>query len=154
MRCLVYLKKSEETSEAGMGDLGRNQRSWGQIIGRGKFCQPLGLRKDIEFNIHLQCSFSPWKGREFEGQQDAEMNPDRNRSLKVLILQGGRRLVKGLQWRTRANKWRGNRQSTWKRIQSNDSKDDPNSEIEWGKHKRSEERRVGKECRSRWSPYH
>ena len=23
-----------------------------------------------------------------------------------------------------------------------------------GKHKRSEERRVGKECRSRWSPYH
>ena len=22
------------------------------------------------------------------------------------------------------------------------------------KHKRSEERRVGKECRSRWSPYH
>ena len=26
---------------------------------------------------------------------------------------------------------------------------------EWGKKKlRSEERRVGKECRSRWSPYH
>src|SRR2546426_12741820 len=23
-----------------------------------------------------------------------------------------------------------------------------------GQHKRSEERRVGKECRSRWSPYH
>ena len=23
-----------------------------------------------------------------------------------------------------------------------------------GKHARSEERRVGKECRSRWSPYH
>ena len=23
-----------------------------------------------------------------------------------------------------------------------------------GKHPRSEERRVGKECRSRWSPYH
>src|SRR3712207_8443714 len=23
-----------------------------------------------------------------------------------------------------------------------------------GKHRRSEERRVGKECRSRWSPYH
>src|SRR5713226_8712836 len=23
----------------------------------------------------------------------------------------------------------------------------------WGRHKRSEERRVGKECRSRWSPY-
>lgn len=27
MRCLVYLKNSEETGEAGMGDLGRNQRS-------------------------------------------------------------------------------------------------------------------------------
>src|SRR5256885_14754345 len=26
-------------------------------------------------------------------------------------------------------------------------------DIEWGKD-RSEERRVGKECRSRWSPYH
>src|SRR2546430_11240661 len=25
---------------------------------------------------------------------------------------------------------------------------------EWEKHVRSEERRVGKECRSRWSPYH
>ena len=25
---------------------------------------------------------------------------------------------------------------------------------ELGSHKRSEERRVGKECRSRWSPYH
>ena len=27
---------------------------------------------------------------------------------------------------------------------------------QWGeeKYKRSEERRVGKECRSRWSPYH
>src|SRR5256886_4971462 len=24
----------------------------------------------------------------------------------------------------------------------------------WGTRKRSEERRVGKECRSRWSPYH
>src|SRR2546430_2532317 len=24
----------------------------------------------------------------------------------------------------------------------------------WLRHKRSEERRVGKECRSRWSPYH
>ena len=27
-------------------------------------------------------------------------------------------------------------------------------EDEQGKHARSEERRVGKECRSRWSPYH
>ena len=26
--------------------------------------------------------------------------------------------------------------------------------FEQGKKKRSEERRVGKECRSRWSPYH
>src|SRR3712207_9395693 len=26
--------------------------------------------------------------------------------------------------------------------------------VSWGKHVRSEERRVGKECRSRWSPYH
>src|SRR5256885_14588821 len=27
-------------------------------------------------------------------------------------------------------------------------------EREWGRDFRSEERRVGKECRSRWSPYH
>ena len=27
-------------------------------------------------------------------------------------------------------------------------------EILVGRHERSEERRVGKECRSRWSPYH
>src|SRR5256885_16690858 len=26
--------------------------------------------------------------------------------------------------------------------------------IKWATHSRSEERRVGKECRSRWSPYH
>ena len=26
--------------------------------------------------------------------------------------------------------------------------------IEWDENGRSEERRVGKECRSRWSPYH
>src|SRR5688572_33283110 len=26
--------------------------------------------------------------------------------------------------------------------------------IAWTKHERSEERRVGKECRCRWSPYH
>src|SRR3712207_9131878 len=26
--------------------------------------------------------------------------------------------------------------------------------IDWGEINRSEERRVGKECRSRWSPYH
>ena len=26
--------------------------------------------------------------------------------------------------------------------------------VSWLKSKRSEERRVGKECRSRWSPYH
>ena len=26
--------------------------------------------------------------------------------------------------------------------------------VEWNGYKRSEERRVGKECRSRWSPYH
>ena len=29
-----------------------------------------------------------------------------------------------------------------------------NGEGKWGKFWRSEERRVGKECRSRWSPYH
>ena len=29
-----------------------------------------------------------------------------------------------------------------------------NSEIAWNSISRSEERRVGKECRSRWSPYH
>ena len=29
---------------------------------------------------------------------------------------------------TRPNKWRGNRQPTWKRVQSNDSKDDPKSQ--------------------------
>ena len=39
------------------------------------------------------------------------------------------------------------------------SQDLGNTEIErnWGKamdYRRSEERRVGKECRSRWSPYH
>src|SRR2546427_10436550 len=28
------------------------------------------------------------------------------------------------------------------------------SQYEYWKHTRSEERRVGKECRSRWSPYH
>ena len=28
------------------------------------------------------------------------------------------------------------------------------SELVWGSSDRSEERRVGKECRSRWSPYH
>ena len=32
-----------------------------------------------------------------------------------------------------------------------DKNDDPNNNTEA---KRSEERRVGKECRSRWSPYH
>ena len=26
--------------------------------------------------------------------------------------------------------------------------------VSWKGHERSEERRVGKECRSRWSPYH
>ena len=30
--------------------------------------------------------------------------------------------------------------------------DDDNSYAEWKEHGRSEERRVGKECRSRWSP--
>ena len=29
-----------------------------------------------------------------------------------------------------------------------------NDELEVGDDDRSEERRVGKECRSRWSPYH
>ena len=31
---------------------------------------------------------------------------------------------------TRPNKWRQNRQPTWKRIQNNDSKDDPKSRVE------------------------
>ena len=31
---------------------------------------------------------------------------------------------------------------------------DPIEKIEISKDTRSEERRVGKECRSRWSPYH
>src|SRR5260221_10763516 len=30
----------------------------------------------------------------------------------------------------------------------------PWSQVSWAKAARSEERRVGKECRSRWSPYH
>ena len=30
----------------------------------------------------------------------------------------------------------------------------PEAEIVWYGSRRSEERRVGKECRSRWSPYH
>src|SRR6266404_9685172 len=32
--------------------------------------------------------------------------------------------------------------------------DDPDIRREWRRRLRSEERRVGKECRSRWSPYH
>ena len=35
-------------------------------------------------------------------------------------------------------------------LETNDKK----KETGWKKIKRSEERRVGKECRSRWSPYH
>ena len=40
---------------------------------------------------------------------------------------------------TKTNKWRGNRQSTWKRIQSNDRKDNPIFKIlkiEWRKYKK------------------
>ena len=32
--------------------------------------------------------------------------------------------------------------------------DQMNQALVWQKEHRSEERRVGKECRSRWSPYH
>src|SRR5258708_38789387 len=35
-----------------------------------------------------------------------------------------------------------------------DCLNNPNRTYLWGKKARSEERRVGKECRSRWSPYH
>ena len=51
----------------------------------------------------------------------------------------------------------------WKRIFSETSqflkdshfgKEDINIDINTGTQMRSEERRVGKECRSRWSPYH
>ena len=35
-----------------------------------------------------------------------------------------------------------------------DSKNDPYEGSWYQKESRSEERRVGKECRSRWSPYH
>ena len=35
-----------------------------------------------------------------------------------------------------------------------ESKDDLQAILLTEDHKRSEERRVGKECRSRWSPYH
>ena len=31
---------------------------------------------------------------------------------------------------------------------------DATTSLDWTRHCRSEERRVGKECRSRWSPYH
>ena len=32
--------------------------------------------------------------------------------------------------------------------------DDDSPDLTWARVERSEERRVGKECRSRWSPYH
>ena len=35
-----------------------------------------------------------------------------------------------------------------------DFREDPAVEVNWSALGRSEERRVGKECRSRWSPYH
>ena len=35
-----------------------------------------------------------------------------------------------------------------------DGKDISVLSLNWKRHLRSEERRVGKECRSRWSPYH
>ena len=42
-----------------------------------------------------------------------------------------------------------------KRIPTTDAKETLAKSIEFFKeHPRSEERRVGKECRSRWSPYH
>ena len=37
---------------------------------------------------------------------------------------------------------------------SSDSDNKTKSAVEQRKENRSEERRVGKECRSRWSPYH
>ena len=40
------------------------------------------------------------------------------------------------------NRWRAQRYGIEKSL------------VDFGKSKRSEERRVGKECRSRWSPYH
>ena len=45
--------------------------------------------------------------------------------------------------------WRGEKEKT-KRKQGGERKE---GKQKW-KNRRSEERRVGKECRSRWSPYH
>ena len=41
-----------------------------------------------------------------------------------------------------------------KRFQAGSEVADKVEELAWKRAKRSEERRVGKECRSRWSPYH
>ena len=45
------------------------------------------------------------------------------------------------------NEAKGSSQMTETATEDSSDKDDP-------QHTRSEERRVGKECRSRWSPYH
>ena len=40
------------------------------------------------------------------------------------------------------------------KVHYNGQRSKPNKTVEVGAAERSEERRVGKECRSRWSPYH
>ena len=44
------------------------------------------------------------------------------------------------------------KESAFEKLDNN--RDEGITEAEWDKTYRSEERRVGKECRSRWSPYH
>src|SRR5256886_3163948 len=41
-----------------------------------------------------------------------------------------------------------------KRMEEQQKLEDTKTDVGWGHQIRSEERRVGKECRSRWSPYH
>ena len=45
-------------------------------------------------------------------------------------------------------------QGTVKGVHMTELEEDINAQIILGNSARSEERRVGKECRSRWSPYH
>src|SRR2546429_7235934 len=55
-------------------------------------------------------------------------------------------------------KWRKERSKHWRARQCETSRSAPGFVIRasetWSDEIRSEERRVGKECRSRWSPYH
>ena len=60
----------------------------------------------------------------------------------VLRRDNGHVLRKALEFEVKGKRKRGRPKKTWK------------TQVEGKESKRSEERRVGKECRSRWSPYH